>query len=417
MHKIKTEECTLKDFTLSALRTEMRDRAHQFTKWLTQIRENDHDIYWLKSNTGVKASMQLDLIAGETISFIANDYLGMSQREETKEAAKKGIEKYGCGVCASPTIGGYLDIHEQLEKEIAGLTGLEDALIFSSGFGANVGVLNALLGKDDIAFTDFQIHKSAADGLFNTNRKQVGHNDIKYLNFILEKERSKYKTSILIIDGVYSQDGDIAPLAEIVDICKKHNTLIFLDDAHGIGVLGNTGRGTAEYHDVLGKIDFVSGTFSKAFGSVGGFVASSKEMCDYLRYYANTTVFSAAIAPPVTCSVLKAIELLKTDKTILKKLWDNVNYLRKRLLEEGYDIGKSETPIFPILIRDTFKVKEITRMLLKKNIYAIGLTYPAVANKDSRIRISVLASHTKEQLDTFIAALNEIDKEVEIRKT
>ncbi|MDR2964139.1 MAG: aminotransferase class I/II-fold pyridoxal phosphate-dependent enzyme [Bacteroidales bacterium] len=418
--KNERENCTLKDFTVLSVQGDAIERAVAFKKWLEQVNENDHAIYWLEAQTAVKPEMELYDRRNDNmlrvISFISNDYLGMSQHPETKKAGIAGVEKYGTGVCAAPSIGGYLHIHKQLEQAIADFTGQEDALIFSSGFGANVGVLNALLGKNDIAFVDFQIHTSAVDGLHQTNVKKVGHNDLNYLEFALQNERHNYKTAMLIIDGVYSQDGDIAPLPEIVALCKKHNVLLYLDDAHGMGVLGENGRGTAEHFGLLGQVDIISGTFSKSFGAVGGYVACSKTLADYLRYYANTTVFSAAVTPQVTCSVIKAIELLQTDNSMLQKLWRNVHYLKKRLLEEGFDIGKTESPILPIMVRDTYKVKETTRILKEQGIYALGLTYPAVANKDSRLRVSVLASHEKQHLDTLIDALNYADKILNIKK-
>ena len=420
MKNPKTETYTLKDFTLQTLQTDAMDRATQFKKWITQSDENDHAIYWLEAQTAVKPEMILyDSRNGKmwnVISFISNDYLGMSQRPETKEAGIKAVMEYGTGACAAPIIGGYLDIHKQLEQEIADFTGQEDALIFSSGFGSNVGVLNAMLGKDDIAFVDFQIHTSAIDGLHKTNVKRVGHNNLEYLEIALKNERHKYKTAMLIIDGVYSQDGDIAPLPEIITLCKKYNTLVFLDDAHGMGTMGENGRGTAELFNVLGQVDIITGTFSKSFGAIGGYVACSKDLANYLRYHANTTVFSAAIPPQATCSILKALELIKKDKSIRQKLWDNVYYLKKRLIEEGFDIGNSVSPIFPIMVRDAYKVKEATRILKEQGIYTLGITYPAVTNKDARLRVSILASHEKQHLDKLIQTLNYVNTIINIKK-
>ena len=217
---------TLRDFTIDSPATDAVDRAKQFQKWIAQS-EAESPVYWLESASAVKPEMLLvNKHSGKTqefISFISNDYLGMSQHPETIQAGVEALQKYGAGACASPMIGGYLDIHKRLEKEIAAFTGQQAALTFSSGFGVNVGVLNALLGKNDIAFIDLQTHRSVLDGVFRTNTKKIGHNNVEYLEFALKNERHKYKTAMVIIDGVYSQDGDIAPLPEIVALCKKYN--------------------------------------------------------------------------------------------------------------------------------------------------------------------------------------------------
>ncbi len=345
-------------------------------------------------------------------AYISNDYLGMSQRPETIQAGIDALQKYGTGACAAQAIGGYLDIHYQLERGIAEFVGQEDAILFSSGFGANAGFLRAILGKNDIAYVDSYIHTSASSGLYGTNTKHIGHNDTAYLDVILGKNRGKYVTSLVIIDGVYSQDGDLSLLPEYIAVCKKHNCLLMVDDAHGIGVMGENGRGTAEYYDCLGQVDFITGTFSKSFGSIGGFVAASAKMIQYLRYYADSNVFSAAITPQATCSILKSLELMRTKPEIRKKLWDNVNFLRNRMKEEGFDIGKSVSPIFPLMIRDNKKVYEIADILNKRGIFTSGIVYPAVRAKEARIRISVLASHEIKQLDYLVKTLKIIRNEI-----
>ena len=356
--------------------------------------------------------MQIEGYDGEVSAYISNDYLGMSQRSETKEAGINAVLKYGTGASAAQAIGGYLDIHQQLEQGIAKFVGQEDAILFSSGFGANAGLLRAILGKNDIAYIDSYIHTSATSGLIGTNVKHIGHNDIDYLDMILERETGKYQTRLVIIDGVYSQNGDLSKLPEYIAVCKKHNCLLMMDDAHGIGVMGENGRGTAEYYNCLGQVDIITGTFSKSFGCVGGFVAASEKLIQYLRYYADSNVFSAAMTPQVAASSLKALELIQTHPEIRKKLWTNVNYLRTRLTEEGFDIGCSVSAIFPIMVRDNRKVYEIARELQKRCIFVSGITYPAVRTKEARLRVSVLASHEIVQLEQLVTALVEIRKSI-----
>lgn len=398
---------SLKDYEFS-LEVDAKSRSEAFQNYINQMSRFETRPYWVMATSGVGAKMQLAGRDDTVSAYISNDYLGMSQRPETIEAGIGALRKYGTGACAAQAIGGYLDIHQKLEKEIAGFVGQEDAILFSSGFGANTGLLRAILGENDIAYVDSYIHTSATSGLRGTNIKHIGHNDIGYLDMILEKEAGKFKTQLVIIDGVYSQNGDLSKLPDYISVCKKHNCLLMVDDAHGIGVMGKNGRGTAEHFNCLGQIDIITGTFSKSFGCVGGFVAASSKMIEYLRYYADSNVFSAAITPQVTGSILKALELIRTKPEIREKLWNNVNYLRKRLQNAGFDIGQSESPIFPIMVRDNEKVYKIADMLQKKCIFASGIVYPAVRTKEARIRISILASHEIEQLEQLATALEEI---------
>lgn len=405
---------TLKDFELS-LDKDVTGRISDFQKYIDQLSRFECESYWVTTLSGIGASMLLEGFKEPVIGFISNDYLGMSQRDETKLAGIEAILKYGTGACAAQVIGGYLDIHRQLEKEIASFVGQEDAILFSSGFGANSGILRALLGKNDIALIDPYIHTSAMAGLKGTNIKRIGHNDLDYLDKTLKDVKNKFNTKLVIIDGVYSQDGDLSSLPEIISICQANEALLMLDDAHGIGVMGENGRGTAEYFECLSKVDIITGTFSKSFGCVGGFAATSKKLVQYLKFYADSNVFSAALTPQVTASILKAIEIIKKKPEIRKKLWDNTNYLRSQLIDHGFDIGKSESPIFPIMIRDNKKVYEVAKMLQKKGIFTIAIVYPAVRMKEARLRVSVLASHEKDQLDKLVVALEEINKILPIK--
>lgn len=348
---MKQDFLSLKDFGLN-LEENIMERANAFQSYINQMKQFETKCYWIMSNSGIGSKMKLENSDKIVSAYISNDYLGMSQRAETIEAGIEALRKYGTGACAAQAIGGYIDIHKKLEHEIADFVGQEDALLFSSGFGANAGLLRGILGKNDIAYIDSYIHTSATSGLLGTNIKHIGHNNVEYLDMILEKEKGKYKTKLVIIDGVYSQNGDLSKLPEYIEICKKHDCLLMVDDAHGIGVMGENGRGTAEHFGCLGQVDIITGTFSKSFGCVGGFVAASSKLIQYLRYYADSNVFSAAITPQVTGSVLKALELIKTRPEIRKKLWNNVNYLRNRLQKAGFDIGESVSPIFPIMVRD-----------------------------------------------------------------
>lgn len=308
-----------------------------------------------------------------------------------------------------------MEEHRLLEKEIAEFIGQEDAMIFSSGYGTNTGVLGCLLGKKDIALVDTFVHMSVTEGLLNTNIKTIGHNDLDYLEMTLKKVQDEYITKLVIIDGAYSQDGDIAQIPEILQVCRKYGALLMVDDAHGIGVFGETGRGVIEHYEILGQVDIVTGTLSKSFGSVGGFVGASKNTIRYIKWYAKTSIFSAAITPQATASSREALRIMKTDPSYREKLWKNVHYLKKCLLENGFDIKNTVSPIFPIMVRDNYKVKKIAAMLLKSGIYAVGICYPAVSRKDARIRASVLSTHEFQDLDNLVQNLVKIDKALSFR--
>lgn len=413
------EKYSLRDFTHSP-GLSIAQRIDQFQLYTEQLKEHKHNSFHTLAFSGVDAHMIVEdpvtLQKRTVVSFISNDYLGMSQRPETKEAGAKALQQYGTGACAAPIIGGFMKLHRELEIQLAEFMGYEDAIIFSSGYGANAGALGGIMGKKDIALVDSFIHASAYDGLLQTTVKKIGHNDLEYLELNLKRVQNNYDTVMLIADGVYSQNGDLGMLPEYIDLCRKYGAFIMVDDAHGIGVFGENGKGTTEHLGVLGKPDMVTGTLSKSFGCVGGFVVSSRKMIDYLRFYGRTSVFSAAPTPQATASALKALELIRERPEIRAKLWDNVRYMKSKLLENGFDIKETASPIFPIMVRDNYLIKEIAKMLLERGFYTIGICYPAVSNNDSRIRASVLATHTKADIDGFVNALNEIDTILDFKK-
>lgn len=413
------EKYSLRDFTQSP-GLNIAQRIDQFQLYTEQLKEHKHNSFHTLAFSGVDAHMIVEdpvtLQKRTVVSFISNDYLGMSQRPETKEAGAKALQQYGTGACAAPIIGGFMKLHRELEIQLAEFMGYEDAIIFSSGYGANAGTLGGIMGKKDIALVDSFIHASAYDGLLQTTVKKIGHNDLEYLELNLKRVQNNYDTVMLIADGVYSQNGDLGMLPEYIDLCRKYGAFIMVDDAHGIGVFGENGKGTTEHLGVLGKPDMVTGTLSKSFGCVGGFVVSSRKMIDYLRFYGRTSVFSAAPTPQATASALKALELIRERPEIRAKLWDNVRYMKSKLLENGFDIKETASPIFPIMVRDNYLIKEIAKMLLERGFYTIGICYPAVSNNDSRIRASVLATHTKADIDGFVNALNEIDAILDFKK-
>lgn len=348
------------------------------------------------------------------IYFASNDYLNLTKHPKTIEAGINALKKYGSGSGSVPILGGTTDLHIELENKIAEFKGCEASIAYSSGFGSNCGTLLSLLKRNDLAILDMYVHASIVDGCKNTNIEYFLHNDMKHLERILKRSQNKYNTVLVIVDGVYSMDGDIAPLDQIVNLAKKYNAFVMVDEAHATGVIGKNGKGTPEYFNLEGKVDIVAGTFSKGIGSVGGFIASSKELVEMIRYYSRPYMFSTAITPQASASIIAALDIIQNDKKLRAELWDNIFYLKEKLLNLGFNLGKSETAIFPIIIGDDQKTKAVCRYLHKNGVYVNLVLYPAVPKELSRIRISVMANHTKNQLDRLVYLLEKIGKELEI---
>lgn len=347
----------------------------------------------------------------EMIYFASNDYLNLTMHPKVIEAGKEALLKYGAGAGSVPLLGGTLDIHDKLEKRVAKFKSCQDALIYTSGFGSNAGTLLSLLQSEDVAVLDMLAHASIVDGCKNTNIKPFKHNDLRSLESVLKRVKDKYRTKLVVVDGVYSMDGDIAPLDKIVEIAKDHNAYVMVDEAHATGVIGRNGRGTPEHCNVEGKVDIVAGTFSKGLGVVGGFIAANKELIQLLNFYSRTYMFSTAMTPQATASLIAGMDVIENEPELRASLWENVNYFRKNLLELGFNLGNSETAIFPIIIGDDLIVKEICNKLNEMNIYVNPVLYPAVPKKLARIRMTVITNHTREQLDTVLNAMEHLGKE------
>ncbi|HDS09140.1 MAG TPA: aminotransferase class I/II-fold pyridoxal phosphate-dependent enzyme [Firmicutes bacterium] len=391
------------------------ETAEEFYKYVEEVKQRGHYYYRRISYSGSGPKMLVkDFYTGEMkemLNFAGNDYLNLTRHPETIKAGREALEKYGTGAGSVPLLGGTLDIHVELEEKTAEFKSCEDSIIYTSGFGSNLGTLLAILKKDDIAILDQFVHASIADGCKSTNVRYFLHSDMKSLKNILKESRGKYKTIMVGVDGVYSMDGDIAPLPEIYELTKKYGAFLFVDDAHASGVIGETGKGTAEHHKMEGKIDIIAGTFSKGLGVVGGFIASTKELIEYLHFYSRAYMFSTAMTPQAAGSLIKALELVVSESERRKKLWENITYLRKKLLDLGFNLGNSETAIFPIIIGDDIKVKEIVKYLHQNNLYVNLVLFPAVPKTLSRIRISIMCQHSFEDLDNLVFHLEKAGKD------
>jgi|TARA_R110000737_G_scaffold109050_1_gene141938 glycine C-acetyltransferase len=410
---------TLADF-INFPEKDIMDRARefrQFSKYIDQHKHNTVQRVSYSSSTPIR--LVKDNYTGEMRNMIymaSNDYLNLSSHPKVKQAGIDAIHKYGTGSGSAPLIGGTTNSHVELEQKIAKFKGCESAMVYSSGYGSNISTLLSMLDKSDLAIVDELAHASLIDGCKNTNLKFFRHNDTDYLETILMRFSNDFRTKLIIIDGVYSMDGDIAKLDKIVPLAKKYGAYLMLDEAHATGVLGETGSGTAEHFNLKGQIDIVCGTFSKSLGGVGGFVASNAELINLLRFYSRGYMFSASMTPPTAAAISAAIDIIKSEPERRERLWRNIKYFKRKLLELGFNIGQSETAIFPIIIGDDFIVKEMCRDLNDLNIYVNPVIYPAVPRKSSRLRLSLMADHSQKHLDKVLKALEELGKKYKVIK-
>lgn len=349
----------------------------------------------------------------DVLMFGSNSYLGLTNHPKLKESSIKAIEKYGSGCAGSRFLNGTLDIHLELEEKLAKFVGKEGALVFSTGYQVNLGVISSIPGRHDYLILDDLDHACILDGARLSFAKvmKYSHNDMESLEKALSRcELDKIK--LIVIDGVFSMEGDIAKLPEIVQLAEKYNANIMVDDAHGLGVLGKNGAGTANHFGLTDKVDLIMGTFSKSLASIGGFIAADMDTINYLKHNARSLIFSASIAPGNAASVIAAVDLMQQEPERLQRLWDNTHYAKKALNDVGFDTGHSVTPIIPILIRDDFKTFQLTKMALDNGVFVNPVVSPAVPSTSSLIRYSLMATHTKEQIDRSVDVLYNISQQI-----
>ncbi|MCR3907150.1 MAG: glycine C-acetyltransferase [Tenericutes bacterium] len=352
----------------------------------------------------------------DVINLSSNNYLGFANHPRLKKAATEAIEKYGVGAGAVRTIVGNMDIHEELDQVIAKFKHEEAATVFQSGFACNAGVIQAITSDKDLIISDELNHASIIDGvrLSKASRAVYKHSDMTALEQILKEKRAQFEQVLIITDGVFSMDGDIAKLPEIVRLAKKYNALTYVDDAHGSGVLGNSGRGTADHFGLHGQVDFIIGTLSKAIGVVGGYVAGSKASRDWLLHRGRPILFSTALMPGAAAAIIEAFKMLEESTEYTDRLWDNAKYFKNKLVSSGFDIGHSETPITPIMIGEESKTIAFSKELLNRGVYVSGIVFPTVQKGMGRIRCMVSALHTTEQLDQAVDTITKTAKDLKI---
>lgn len=344
------------------------------------------------------------------INLCSNNYLGFANHPRLKKVAIEAIEKYGVGAGAVRTINGNTILHEELDKKIAQFKHEEAAHHFQSGLTCNSGAIQAISEEGDLILSDELNHASIIDGsrLSKADRKVYKTCNMQHLEEMLKMHRKNYKNVFIISDGVFSMDGNIAPLPEIVALAEQYECLTYIDDAHGSGVLGKNGRGTVDHFGLHGKVDLIVGTLSKAIGSIGGYIAGSKNMYEWLNHRARTVLFSTALPPASVACSIEAIKMLQESSEYTEKLWENARFFQNKLKENGFDIGKTQTPITPIQIGDEAKTMEFGKKLFQEGIYASPIIFPTVQKGTGRIRCMVSATHTKEQLEEVIRILNKV---------
>ena len=347
----------------------------------------------------------------KVLMFGSNAYLGLTNHPKVKEAAIEAIKKYGTGCAGSRFLNGTLDLHVQLEKRLAEFVGKEEALVYSTGFQVNLGVVSCLTGREDYILWDDRDHASIIEGhrLSFSTKLKYKHNDMESLEKQLQKCNPD-KIKLIVIDGVFSMEGDIANLPEIVKLSKKYNASIMVDEAHGLGVLGDHGRGTCNYYGVTDNIDLIMGTFSKSLASIGGFIAADKDTINYLRHNSRSYIFSASNTPAATAAAGAALDIMLNEPERIEHLWELTHYALDGFRNMGCEIGNTSTPIIPLFIRDNNLTFLIVKELFDAGIFVNPVVSPAVAPEDTLIRFSLMATHTKAQLDYALEAIHKVFK-------
>jgi 8-amino-7-oxononanoate synthase len=357
----------------------------------------------------------VDINGKKVLMFGSNSYLGLTNHPKIKEAAIKATEKYGTGCAGSRFLNGTLDIHIQLEERLAELVGKDAALCYSTGFQVNLGVVSVLAGRNDYIILDELDHASIIEGsrLSFAKVMKYSHNDMNSLESKL-KLCQPGRIKLIVVDGIFSMEGDIVKLPEIVALAEKYEASIMVDDAHALGVLGKHGEGTAAHFGLTNKVDLIMGTFSKSMASLGGFIAADKEVINFIKHNSRSLIFSASMTPASAATVLAAIEIMVSEPERLKNLWDLTHYTQNLFKEMGFDTGITESPIIPLFVRDDIKALQLTQLLLEEGVFVNPVISPAVPKEDCLIRFSLMATHTRAQIDEAVEKITRVAKMLNI---
>jgi glycine C-acetyltransferase len=352
----------------------------------------------------------------EVVNLSSNNYLGLTNHPKLREAAKRAIDQFGAGAGAVRPIAGTMTLHRQLEEKLARFKGVEAVLVFQSGFAANLGTIQALVGKGDAIYSEELNHGSIIDGCRLSGAEIIKwpHRNVDTLRQLCKESRQKYRRALLVTDAVFSMDGDIAPLKELAEIAEEFNLIFMVDDAHASGVLGRNGRGSVDHFRLHGRVDVQMGTLSKALGAMGGYIAGSKTLIEFLIQKARPWLLSTAHPPAVVAAAIAAVEILESPEgeQLVKKLWENANYFKRELQKLGFNTGASETPITPVIVGSSHLARKLAQRLFEEGVFAQEIVFPMVARDKARVRTIVTAMHSKEDLDFALNAFKKVGKEL-----
>ena len=378
-----------------------------------ELKKENLYAYYRTISSGQSPEVTID---GQKVLMLgSNNYLGLTENPSVKAAAARALEKYGTGCAGSRLLNGTLDIHVELEERLAEFMGTEAVLTFSTGFQVNLGVLSCLLGRHDLAFLDSLDHACILDGarLGFSKTLKFKHNDMQDLEGKLQRSPEELG-KLIVVDGVFSMEGDLSDLPGIVTLKDRYNTRLMVDDAHGLGVFGKNGRGTAEHFGLEHKVDLVMGTFSKSLAAVGGFIAGDAVVVDYIKHHARTEIFSAAPPPASVAAAMAALEIVEKEPERRKQLWENTHYMRRELIRLGFDTGESESPVIPLVVGEEHKAFTMAVRLQQEGVFVNPVIAPAVPQGRAMIRTSYMATHKREQLDRALEALARVGRELAI---
>lgn len=364
-----------------------------------------------------KQGTEVEMGGHSVLMFGSNAYTGLTGDERVIEAGINALRKYGAGCAGSRFLNGTLDLHVQLEKELSSFIGKEESLCFSTGFSVNAGVVSCLTGREDYIICDDRDHASIVDGRrlsFSTALKYK-HNDMEDLEKQLQKCNPD-AVKLIIVDGVFSMEGDLANLPEIIRLKYKYNATVMVDEAHGLGVFGKDGRGVCDYFGVTNDVDLIMGTFSKSLASIGGFISADSSIINWLRHNARTYIFSASNTPAATAAAMEALHIIQKEPDRIERLWEVTNYALKRFRESGFEIGATASPIIPLYVRDTDKTFLVTKLAFDEGVFINPVIPPACAPQDTLVRVALMATHTKEQVDCAVEKLVKVFKQLNILK-
>ncbi len=383
------------------------DKCYEFTRAKEAMRDGYYPYFMPLDDTEGNVVTMGDkklVMAG------SNNYLGLTTHPKVRQAAMEAVEKYGTSCTGSRFLNGTLALHHELDHRLAEFIGKEAALCFSTGYQTNLGTISALVGRGDVAITDKEDHASIIDGCMLSlgTMKRFRHNDMDHLKYVLENSKDA-KGILVVVDGIYSMGGDIAPVPELVELCKRYGARLMVDDAHSLGVLAN-GHGTAAHFGLTDQVDLIMGTFSKSFASLGGVIAGDEHIIHYIQHHARSMIFSASMPASNVAAVLAAVEVIETEPEWVERLWDNAHYMLEGFKRLGYDTGPSETPIIPIMIGDDFRTLGLWMGLFEEGVYTNPVISPGVPPGGQRLRTSYMATHTREHLDWVLNGFEVVGK-------